>query len=169
MKYTIDQTFRCESLTFFREVYFSEAFNQAVARDLGLKERTLLEERVGDDGRRKRRVRMVPAVQLPAAIQALIGDHELSYDEVSVYDPANDEVEYFIDSAARERLTVRGNIRFSAAPRGVRRVIEGEVSAKVFGLGGVIERLVQSEVEKSYERIARFMQRYLDEAEATVA
>ena len=130
-------------------------------------ERRLVEENTLADGRVQRRVRMVPNVQLPAALKKLIGDHEISYDEVSTFDPAKNEVEYFIDSKAKERVAVQGTIRFLASAGGVRRVIDGEVKAKVFGLGSVIEKLVESEVTKSYENIARIMQRYLDEDAAS--
>lgn len=163
MKYLIDQEFRCGSVERFRDVYFSEAFNQGVAREIGLKERRLVEETTLDDGRVQRRVRMVPSVQLPLPVKKLIGDHEISYDEVSTFDPTTNEVAYFIDSAAKERIEVKGSIRFLPSPNGVRRVIDGEVKAHVFGLGKVIEKLVESEVTKSYDKIALIMQRYLDE------
>lgn len=163
MKYVIDQEFRCESVERFRDVYFSEDFNNRVAGEIGLKERRLVEEKTLDDGRVLRRVRMVPNVQLPAALKKLIGDHEIAYDEVSTFDPAKNEVEYFIDSKAKDRVSVTGIIRFVPSSGGVRRVIDCEVSAKVFGLGGVIEKLIESEVKKGYEKIALVMQRYLDE------
>lgn len=169
MKYVIDQEFRCESVERFRDVYFSEDFNDRVAREIGLKERRLVEEKALDDGRVLRRVRMVPSVQLPAALKKLIGDHEISYDEVSTFDPAKNELEYFIDSKAKDRVSVTGTIRFLPSSGGVRRVIDCEVSAKVFGLGGVIERLIESEVKKGYEQIARIMQRYLDEGAAATS
>ncbi len=163
MKYTIDQEFRCESVERFAAVYFSEPFNEGVAKELGLKERRLVEEEPLDGERVRRRVRMIPSVQLPGALKKLIGDHEINYDEVSTYDRARQEVEFFIDSAARDRLEVKGTIRFLQSPGGVRRLIDCEANARVFGVGGLIEKLIESEVKKSYETIARVMQRYLDE------
>ena len=163
MRYTIDQELRCESVERFAAVYFSETFNEGVARELGLKERRLVEEELVEGERVRRRVRMIPSVQLPGALKKLIGDHEINYDEVSIYDPKSHEVEFYIDSAARDRLEVKGIIRFLETASGVRRLIDCEADARVFGVGGLIERLIESEVKRSYETIAKVMQRYLDE------
>jgi hypothetical protein len=163
MKYTIDQEFRCESVERFAAVYFSETFNEVVAIELGLKERRLVEEEPVEGERVRRRVRMIPSVQLPGALKKLIGDHEINYDEVSTYDPKSHALEFYIDSAARDRLEVKGTIRFVKTASGVRRLIDCEANARVFGVGGLIERLIESEVKKSYETIAKVMQRYLDE------
>jgi hypothetical protein len=164
MKYVIDQSFRCSSRARFEEVYFSEEFNDAVAPVVGLKKRELVAKTTRDDGRVERRVRMEPTVQLPAAVKRLVGDKVITYDEVSVFDEAAHEVEYFVDHAVRDRVEVRGTIRFVDDGGGrVRRVIDGEVEAHVLGLSRVIEKLIQREVKRSYERIAEFMQRYLDD------
>ena len=163
MKYAIDQTFRCASVERFVAIYFSEAFNNAVAPEIGLKQRELVEKKTLDDGRVERRVRMEPTVQLPAAVRRLVGDHKISYDEVSRFDANRAVAEYFIDSSIRDRIEVKGRVEFLAAGDGrVRRMIHAEVNASVFGLGSVIERLIQREVKSSYEKIARFMQRHID-------
>jgi hypothetical protein len=164
VRYTVDQTFRCESVERFAEVYFSDDFNNAVAAEIGLKERRLVELEELGDGRVRRRVRMIPSVELPKALRKLIGDAVITYDEVSTYDPARQETSYWVDSAVKDRVQVSGTIRFIAAEGGVRRVIDSEVKARVFGLGRVIESLVKNEVQKGYVVIGRFMQDYLDRA-----
>lgn len=163
MKLFIDQLFTNTDVERFADTYFSEEFNNAVARHIGLKERRLVEEEPAGANKVRRRVRMVPAVELPKPVKKLIGDHEISYDEVSVYDAEKHEVDYHIESGAQDRVQVRGVIRFVPHKEGVRRVIDGEVEVKVFGLGGLIERLIESEVQKGYEKIGAFMQRWLDE------
>lgn len=157
----IDQLFRDTDLAGFVEVYFSEAFNQAVAAHIGLRERTLVESGTQGEGLLWRRVRMVPAVSLPPLLERRLGAARMSYDEVSVYDPLRAELRYHIESALAERVRVQGLIRFLAHPEGVRRVIDGEVSVSVPGLSGMIERLIEREVQQSYERIAAFLQDWL--------
>lgn len=164
MKLFIDQLFPGTNLEHFEETYFSEEFNTAIAQEIGLKERKLVEKRTDDDGKVHRRVRMIPAIELPGPIRKIVGDKEISYDEVSVFDPKNHSVRYQIESAAQDRVSVGGEIRFTAeSSGGVRRVIDGEIIVKVFGLGTVIERFIESETQKSYARISDFMQTWLKE------
>lgn len=163
MKIYIDQKFLRTDIARFIETYFSEDFNQAVARHVGLRERTLVEQQTLATGRVRRRVRMIPEIALPAPIQRLLGDKPISYDEVSEYDPSAYLLRYHIESAAQDRVRVEGEIRFIEENDGVRRIIDGEAAVQVFGLGGMIERLIESEVRKGYERIGAFMQRWLEQ------
>lgn len=164
MKYQIDQSFRCASVERFIDVYFSEGFNNAVSPHIGLKRRELVEQKQLEDGRIERRVRMEPTVQLPPALKKIVGNKVISYDEVSTFDPASNKADYWVDSAIKDRLEVKGTVEFLPDGDGrVRRVIHAEVNARVIGLRGIIEKLIRREVESSYQKIAAFMQRYLDE------
>lgn len=164
MRLVVDQRFARVTLARFVACYLSEEFNEAVARVSGLKSRRLVDEKVGSDGRRDRRVRMQPDVKLPAAIERLAPIDKITYDEVSSYDPATHSMRYQIDSAANDRVKVAGMIRFIEDGDGVRRTIDGviEVNAPL-GLGGVIERFIEAETQKGYAKIGAFLQQFLDE------
>lgn len=170
MKLSIDQRFARVTVERFAEVYLSEAFNEEVAPLSGLKSRRLVEEKFFDDGRRKRRVRMEPALSLPGPIQKIVdgiagsSGASISYDEVSTYDPARHEIQFRIDSKANDRVRFEGTIRLVAEGDGVRRVIDGVIEVKApLGLGSMIERFIESETQKGYVKIAAFLQRWLDE------
>ena len=112
MKFHVDHRFdRCR-LDRFVAVYFSEHFNNEVAAVSGLRTRRLVSEQLHPDGRRERRVRMHPHVTLPAAIRRFASEDQIHYDEVSTYEPATQTVRFFIDSAANDRVSFRGTIRF---------------------------------------------------------
>lgn len=162
MKLAVDTTFRNVTLERFVEVYFSEDFNNQVAKISGLKSRVLVQEKLHADGSRDRRVRMEPNVTLPAALQKFVGNQPITYDEVSFFDANKKTVTYRIDSKANDRITVKGTITFAAAGSGVRRVIDGVIDVNVFGLGGVVEKFVEAETQKGYAKIAVFLQDYLD-------
>lgn len=174
MKLFIDQRFARVTVERFAEIYLSEEFNLAVAPVSGLRSRRLVEEKVLADGRRERRVRMEPAVSLPSPVQKLVdtlargegveGGPVIRYDEVSVWDPVRSEVRFRIDSKANDRVSFEGTIRFIADGDGVRRVIDGVVEVKApLGLGGLIERFIEAETQKGYQKIAAFLQRWIDE------
>lgn len=163
MNFHVDHRFERTTLERFIAVYFSEHFNTEVAAISGLRTRTLVEEVIEPDGRRRRRVRMHPNVTLPAAIKRFASEDQIHYDEVSTYDPARHEVRFKIDSRANDRIRFEGTIRFVAEGSGVRRIIDSEIDVNVpFGVGSVIERFIDAEVQKGYAKIQPFLQGYLD-------
>jgi hypothetical protein len=163
MKFHVDHRFERCTLERFIAVYFSEHFNTEVAAISGLRTRTLVEEVIEADGRRRRRVRMHPNVTLPAAIKRFASEDQIHYDEVSTYDPGRREVRFEIDSRANDRIRFAGTIRFVAEGSGVRRIIDSEIDVNVpFGVGSVIERFIDAEVQKGYAKIQPFLQAYLD-------
>jgi hypothetical protein len=60
-----------------------------------------------------------------------------------------------------DKVDSTGTFRFEPSADGVKRVIEGEIKVKVFGVGGVIERFIVADVEKSYEQAADFTRRWI--------
>lgn len=171
MKMHVDQHFKGVTVERFAEIYHSEAFNNAVAPVTGMRTRRLVEERVDEKGIRHRRVRMEPDTKLPAMIQKLadsIARSGITYDEVSAYDATQQLVHYRVDSKANDRVKAEGTIRFIAEGDGVRRVIDGVIEVKApLGVGGVIERFIEAETVKGYNRIHAFLQKWIDEHPAS--
>jgi hypothetical protein len=163
----VDQHFKGVTVERFAEIYHSEAFNNAVAPVTGMRTRALVEERIDERGVRHRRVRMEPDTKLPAMIQKVadsIARGGITYDEVSTYDATQHLVHYRVDSKANDRVKVEGTIRFIADGDGVRRVIDGVIEVKApLGVGGVIERFIEAETVKGYDRIHALLQRWIDE------
>ncbi len=164
MKLHVAHRFSNVTLERFVDVYFSEAFNNAVAAVSGLKTRALVSDTVASNGLRHRRVRMTPDIALPASIAKLVSREPIAWDEVNVYDAATHTARYHIDSAAKERVQISGDIRFVADADGVRRIIDGTIHIKApLGLGMLVERFVEDQTAKGYAKIAVFLQRWLDD------
>jgi hypothetical protein len=164
MRLSVDHAFTDVTVERFLDVYFSEDFNNRVAATSGLKSRVLVEEKIHPDGARDRRVRMHPDVTVPSSLQKFVRAEQIHYDEVSRFDPARCEITWRIDSAANDRVQVAGVIRIVPHGTGVRRIIDGVVEVKApFGVGAIVERFIEVEVQKGYDRLRTFLQRYLDE------
>jgi len=58
----------------FRQLYHSERFNREVAAEANLVERSLQEYVTEASGKERRRVRVVPRVNLPPVIQRLLDE-----------------------------------------------------------------------------------------------
>jgi hypothetical protein len=147
----------------FRRVYYSEEFNKDVAQAAKLKERGQLEHTVLHDGKERRRVRVVPRVQVPAAVTKILNGQEIAYEEITVFDPATRSATFEILSPAMEKVNVTGVARFLEESGGVRLRFEGEATVKVFGIGGIAERYIVSEVRSRYDVIARLLQKFVDD------
>ncbi|MGO9838000.1 MAG: DUF2505 family protein [Polyangiaceae bacterium] len=163
MKFVVEIMTRGVDYPRFRRAYHSETFNQEVAAAANLKERSLREFVTDPDGKERRRVLVVPRVNLPAAFEKILNGRPISYEEITVYNPATRSASFAIESTAGDRVAVAGEARFTDSPDGVRLRFEGEAEVKVFGVGGLIERYIVREVKTRYELIERLLQKFVDE------
>ncbi len=151
----------------FRELFHSERFNLEVAAEANLVERSLQEYVTEAGGTERRRVRVVPRVNLPPLIQSLLDEDTgatiLRYDEVIVFDPATRSATFAIQSAAGETVSVTGVARYVEAPEGVHLQIEGEANVKFAVVGAILERYLVREVKARYDLVERVLQRLADE------
>jgi hypothetical protein len=163
VKFVVEIMTRGIDYTRFRRAYHSETFNQEVAAAANLTERSLQEFVAQPDGKERRRVRVVPRVALPAVVQKLLNGRPISYEEITVFNPATRSATFAVESVAGDTVRVTGEARFTEAPEGVRLRFEGEAEVKVFGLGGFIERYLVREVKTRYELVELLLQRFVDE------
>jgi hypothetical protein len=163
MKFTVEMLTRRIDYLRFRQVYFSEGFNREVMRVVNLAERTTVQHDVAPGGKEHMRVRIVPKISLPGVIQKLLDGAVISYDELTVFDPAARHATFAIESKAGDTVQVTGHARFTDDGDGVRFHFEGEARVKVFGLGGLIERFLVSEVKSRYALVEQALQRFVDE------
>ncbi|HEY6035888.1 MAG TPA: DUF2505 family protein, partial [Kofleriaceae bacterium] len=90
------------------------------------------------------------------------GTSRASFLEELDYDPRVRRGEWkTIPNMFKERVVNAGTIEFAAAPEGTRRVLRGEVKVKLFGFGGVVEKMIASEIVKNYDATAAFITGWL--------
>jgi hypothetical protein len=164
MKFSVEILGRGTTLEQIRKIYFSQAFDDAVAKAADLIERKQREHSLQPDGTEKTRTRVVPRVALPAAIQKLLNGRVVSYDEVVEFDPATQRARFSIRSLAGKTVQVNGEIRFIEELGNVRLRFDGEARIHVFGVGGMLERYIVGEVTSRYSRAQRVLQSFIDAA-----
>jgi hypothetical protein len=142
----------------WRELYHSDELNQLVMRQAHLRERTLLEHVPLDDGRERRKVRVVPDVEVPRFARGLLRGHEVAYTETTVFDPKTRTARLDIDTEVTDAVRIGGDVRYFDNDGGVRMRFEGQVTVDVFGIGGLVERFIAGEVRKRYAVVQRLMQ-----------
>jgi hypothetical protein len=148
------------------EIFLDEAYLKALyLEELQFKGLTVLEL-----GASSRKLRMIPRLALPAALEKLVGEG-FAYEDHATLDrergvwtwkmvqPAD------LDPGAKPKkalVTTHGTIRVEpAAGGGCRRTDTVAVEAHVFGLGGLIESTVEKEIRASWTKEIAFLERRL--------
>lgn len=164
MNFTVSMRTRGVDVARYQQVFFSEAFNREVVAAVNLKQRVIRDKLTQADGKQYTRTRVVPKVALPSPITKLVEGHEIFYDEIIVFDPANRSASFAIETLAGDRVRVTGIVRFIEEADHVACHFDGEVRVDVFAIGGLIERFIVSDVRKRYALVERALQRFVDEA-----
>jgi hypothetical protein len=140
---------------------FDPALEKSVAVATNLKEFVVTPK---DDGATLRRsVRVTPDIELPGPLKKLVGG-AIGYNEIDIV-PKNGPMEYKWDvtpDALPGKIHIGGVFRVE--PTGAnrcRRTIAGEVTVKVFGLGGLAEKFIISQLEETYGVVAQEQDRWI--------
>jgi hypothetical protein len=67
-------------------------------------------------------------------------------------------------NALADKLSIKGEMWTEPAGEGkIRRIFKADVTCKIFGIGGMIEKRIVSDLEKSYDKAAQFTNQYIAE------
>lgn len=143
----------------------SDEFHERLAARLNLKERRLLERR--DDGDAVLvRWHVVPERDFPAPVRALVGGKGLSYVEEE-RQPRGSLVRHWVvrlDALDASRFRCEGTFELvPLGPARTRRDLDGSVDVRVFGVGGLVERIVAQGIRESYEKTTELVREMLAE------
>lgn len=164
-KFTIRSTFETDVDTYWNRVFFDPEYNRRLYLEaLGFKGFELIELTGQPGERRTRRMKTEPAADAPAVVKKLIGD-SLVYAESGTFDPEAKVWTYEIKpNKLTDKVTIGG--RLYAQPKGEKRcerVAQIEVTVKVFGVGGAVEKFIERTTRDSYVKAAAFTNRFIAE------
>jgi hypothetical protein len=142
----------------FWEILHEPAYEARVAEEVGLAEYVVLERREEPESV-YRRIRVTPAV--PGALQALLSrvraGASAAYVEEQWRSRSAMEVRFrMTPDALGDRSRIEGVVRIEpAGKKSCDRVLEGEVSVRLLGVGSLIERAIVSNTVDAYGRSAK--------------
>ena len=160
MRFAIEHLFPAVASGDFATLYFDESFNEDLSRALCMGRKLLRLDRTAD--RIVRHVSFEPARAEDAPVNQAYGTSRASFVEELVYDVRARRGEWrTIPNRFAERVKNAGSIEFADADGGTRRSVRGDVKVSLFGFGGIVERMIVAEIEKSYAATTRFTLDYL--------
>ena len=110
-----------------------------------------------------RDVRVLPNIDLPGPLRKVFGD-SIGYREEDRV-PQDGSMEYSWKArpdTLADKVKMEGVFRVEPIDEGrCRRVIEGEVQVKIFGVGGMAEKFMLGELKKSYAKVAAEQERWI--------
>jgi len=163
MRLTIEHIFEEIAVADYERLYFDEAFNDALGRELKLGRHLVRLERT--DKRIVRHVCYEPAREPGHAIDQAYGSNKASFVEELEYDVAARRGTWrTVPNRWVDRVRNAGTIELGAAPKGTRRTVHADIAVRAFGFGGIVERMVAAEIQKSYEATTAFTRAWLARA-----
>jgi hypothetical protein len=161
----IEHTYNCSVDTFWGKIYFDEEYNRRLFLECLKFEAWQV---VSFDESEERIVRVTdvkPKVaDLPGPLKKL-AEKGLGYRETGTFDKKTQRFMADIQpESLRDKLTIKGEMH--CEPVGTdkcRRIFEVSATAKVFGVGGMIEKRILSDIAVSYEKAAAFTNGYITE------
>jgi hypothetical protein len=160
MKFRAEATFADIPLASYEELYFDDPFNQEMCNVVKLERTLLKKERVGNKIVRHTRVAPIGR-ELPGPVAKAVGASRIEYVEEITYDfDTHTGVWRTVSSILPDKVDTKGTLTLLASGDGCTRISEGTIDVKVFGIGGLIEKIIVGDVDKSYEDAARFTREY---------
>jgi hypothetical protein len=154
MKFVVEHTFAVAPEA-YETLYFDEPFNVALGEALGLGRELRRFDRKAD--RIVRHVCCEPTREKGSQADQAFGSSRASYIEEMDYDVrARRGAWRTIPNILPERVRTEGSLEIVATSGGTKRIVRGEVKARLWGFGGLVERAVVAEIEKSYAKAAVF-------------
>jgi hypothetical protein len=160
MKFRAEHTYEGVTFPEYEVIHFDEAFNVELAQSVKLVRTVLKFEKTPE--RIVRHVRVEPAREIPGPVAKILGGNKFSYVEELEYELGKGKGRWrIVTSMMTDKIDAQGTLELVAVPGGCKRVVAGDIKVSIFGVGGIIEKFVVSDVEKSYDAAAAFTREYL--------
>jgi hypothetical protein len=166
MKFKAEHAFRNIDVARYEQLHFDPTFMVALGEAVKVTRTVLRRDLVG--AKLHRETRAAADRELPAPVAKIVGANRLEYVEVLDYEMGGYRGDFKILPAfLRDKLEITGTLEFRAGPGATTtRIVTGDIQVRIFAVGGLVEKFVCAELEKSYADAARFTQGWIDAGKA---
>jgi len=158
----IENVLRVTPAVFWERLFFDADFNRGLYEALGFEAYEVQKLERMPDGKIRRTLRAEPPINAPSLIKSRLKG-KVFYTEEGVYDPARSIWEFANESSvASDSTRVSGSIRAEPHEAGMLHVVELEILVKAFGLGSVVERVIEKNTRDSYRVTTEYTNAYAE-------
>lgn len=164
-EFRAEHTFNCSEETFWTKLFFDDEYNRRLFLErlkfAGWK--VTKHQEAGD--KVERIVEAIPPIgDLPGPLKAVVGEGA-GYEERGTLDRgAHRYTAEVVPNRLADKIHVRIEISTVAdGPERCKRIAKGSVTAKIFGVGGLLEKKMIADLEKSYAKSAEFTNAFVAE------
>ncbi|MBK7579142.1 MAG: DUF2505 family protein [Myxococcales bacterium] len=158
----IEHVYNCSEDTFWDKLFFDDAYNDDLfkkALEFPVYEKLKQED---DDKEIRRSLNVVPKLApMPGPLKAVVGEG-LGYREDGTFDKKSRRYSIVITpNKLADKVTIKGSLY--TKPQGDKcvRVFDCTVIAKIFGVGGMLEKRIIGDMEESYKKGADFSNKWI--------
>jgi len=147
----------------FWELFFDEAFTKRMFADLEFKAYDFV-SRKDTDTEIQMTIKAVPKMDMPGPIAKVLGDG-FGYTEEGTFDRVKKVYRFVTKPNTLEgKLKSGGSIHCEPlGPNRCKRIVESYIEAKIFGIGGAIEKMTEKSYRDGFGKGADLMNRYIKE------
>ena len=161
----IEHAFDCSEETYWSKIFFDDEYNRRLFLDALAFPVWKQVSSTDSESELKRTIEVVPKTgDLPGALKKLVGDG-IGYREDGVFDKKARRYKTKITTnKLSDKLSIGGVLYTQAqGDKRCKRIFDCTVTASIFGVGGMIEKRVISDMQESYGKAARFTNEFIRE------
>jgi hypothetical protein len=165
VRYTIKHTLNTDVDTFWDKIFFDPEYNRSLFKDrlhFGVFEVVALDRK--PDGSVYRKTENAPPMEIPSVAKKFFGD-STGYFEAGTLDPQTRRFTSEVQpKVGADKIQMKVNLWVE--PRGekkIERIVEVESNVKIFGIGKIVEALIEKNTKESYDIAAKFTNEWIAE------
>lgn len=160
--FTMTHELDCSEARFWK-LFFDREFSEKLFADLGFPKWEIVEQRE-EEKEIVRIVKAVPKLDAPAPVAKALGPG-FGYTEEGRFDRASKTFKFVIKpSALADKLRNEGTVRCEPVSENkCRRVVDVVAEAKIFGIGGMLEKVTEKSFRDGWGKGAEFINRWVKE------
>ena len=160
--FTMKHDLECDEDRFWK-LFFEREFNEKLFKQLQFPKFELVEVRE-EEKEIIRVIKAVPKLNAPGPVQKVLGDG-FGYTEEGRFDRATKVFKFVVKPNKLEgKLKNEGSVRIeSTGDNKCRRIVDVVALAKVFGVGGMIEKMTEQSFRDGWGESANFINKWVKE------
>lgn len=159
-----DHTFDCTLDQYWTKIYFDVEYTRALFLEgLGMRRAVIVSDVTAPDGQRRRQLDVdLAPLELPGPVAKLLKGG-LGYRDELVFVPARNETTFsYRFNQLTDRLVMTGRMRVEPTRDGkTRRLTDVHIEGHVFGIGGLVERVMEKITRDTWEKSAVFTREWI--------